>query len=379
MLTALWFAAGARTPAQEQPVVAAYYTGSFPPSEIPAALLTHVIFAFGRMRAGTCAPARPQREEILAGLRALRDAHPNLRVLVSLGGWGGDAPFVAAAGSAQTRRAFVASCVDEFIVRGGMDGIDIDWEFPVRGGPALGPPHPEERAEATLLLTELRRQLDALSARTGRRYLLTAATPAGRFQTGGAYDPAQSYDLAAIATCVDWLNLMTYDLNTGFSPVSNFNTPMRVVPGDPTPAAQRIWNNVTGAVQYYENAGVPADKIVLGTAFYGRFFFGVSARNAGLFSAYSSAGFGPSWRGIEARFLSDPAWQRYWSAAAEVPWMYDARTHAFLSYDDPESIAVKANFARAAGLRGVMMWQLGSDDAQWSLLRALAKPFLGQR
>ncbi len=102
--------------------------------------------------------------------------------------------------------------------------------------------------------------------------LLTAALAAGRLQTDGPYDPAASYDLPALAKVFDFINLMSYDMGTGFSSVSTFNAPLHEVPADPLAPELRRWNNVAGAVQFYRDHGVPAGKLVLGVPFYGRGF-----------------------------------------------------------------------------------------------------------
>ena len=129
--------------------------------------------------------------------------------------------------------------------------------------------------------------LDALGRKNHRHYLLTVATPAGTWQQGGAYSVSDSYDLAALARSVDWLNVMTYDMNTIFSPLSAFNAPLDADPRDRTPEPQRSRDNLTSAVRYYESQDVPAAKIMLGVAFYGRGFTGVAPQDAGLYSKYA--------------------------------------------------------------------------------------------
>jgi chitinase len=243
----------------------------------------------------------------------------------------------------------------------------------VRGGVPENPRRPQDRADVTLLLREFRSQFDALEQVTHRHYLLTAATPTGTWQEGGAYSVSQSYDLRAVAQIVDWLNVMTYDMNNIFSPVSNFHTPMFADPRDPTPDAQRRVDTITGAVRYYEAQGVPANKIVIGAAFYGRGFTGVSSRNAGLYSKYTGGYDETPWNVVEARFLTNPAWQRHWSDTAKAPWLFNARRHVFFSYDDPRSMRIKGAFVRSADLRGAMIWVAGEDDAHNSLLNALAE------
>jgi chitinase len=353
-------------------VLAAYYMGDVPVSQIPADRLTDVIFAFGEPGAGNIchAPNRAQRA-IFQQLRALRSRHPHMRLLVSIGGWAQAPQYSDAALSAQSRSAFARSCIDEYVVKERFDGIDIDWEFPVHGGIPQNPHRPQDRANVTALMRELRAQLGALGRTQRRHYYLTIATPTGRWQYGGPYDPSDSYDLAAIAQIADWLNVMTYDMNNIFSPVSSFNAPMREDPNDPTPARERRWDNVTSAVRYYEQHGVPAGKIVLGMAFYGRGFTGVASKNAGLYSKYKGGFPETPWNAIKARFLTDRAWQKHWSTTAQAPWLYNAKTHVFFSYDDPRSMAIKADFVRKAHLKGAMFWVFGEDDSQQSLLRAL--------
>jgi chitinase len=361
----------------EPALLVAYYCGpaegcapAMPVSKIPAASLTHVIYAFGEPGAGNIchAPSAAQNRDF-AQLRDLRAAHKDLHILLSIGGWGGAPQFSDAALTPASRTAFARSCIEQYILRAGFDGIDIDWEFPVHGG--IIPSRPQDRDDVTALLRELRRQLDALGAKTHKHYLLTIATPAGTWQQGGAYAVTDSYRLGEIPYIVDWLNVMTYDMNNIFSPVSSFNTPLAMDPRDPTPAAQRKLDNLEGAVRYYEASGVPADKIVLGMAFYGRGFTGVSAKNAGLYSKFKAIFPETPWSTVRSRFLTDPAWQRHWSKTAQAPWIYNARKHVFFSYDDPRSMAIKAAFVRREHLRGAMFWVLGEDDAQESLLRAL--------
>jgi chitinase len=352
------------------PQIAAYYDGGMPVSQIPAARINDLIYAFGEPNdAGVCAPPTAAQSGTLAALRGLRRQHPDLRLIVSIGGWDAAPQYSDIALTDRSRSRFVASCVRAFLVGQGFDGIDLDWEFPVHGG--MNRSRPQDRADATALVREFRRQLDALGGRRHRHYLLTVATPAGTWQQGGAYSVGDSYDLAALARSVDWLNVMTYDMNTIFSPLSAFNAPLDADPRDRTPEPQRSRDNLASAVRYYESQSVPAAKIMLGVAFYGRGFTGVSPRDAGLYSKYAAVYPETPWKTVRAQFLTDPDWVRHWSATAQAPWLYNDRRHIFFSYDDPLSLGIKADFARREQLRGVMIWVLGEDDPGNGLLRAL--------
>lgn len=352
------------------PRIAAYYDGGMPVSQIPAARIDDLIYAFGEPNdAGVCMAPTAKQIDTFAALRGLRRQHPGLRLIVSIGGWDAAPQYSDIALTDRSRGRFVASCVRAFLVGQGFDGVDLDWEFPVHGG--MNRSRPQDRADVTALVREFRRQLDALGRKSQRHYLLTVATPAGTWQQGGAYSVSDSYDLAALARSVDWLNVMTYDMNTIFSPLSAFNAPLAADPRDLTPEPQRARDNLTSAVRYYESQNVPAAKIMLGVAFYGRGFTGVSPQSAGLYSKYAAVYPETPWKTVRAQFLTDPDWVRHWSATAQAPWLYNARQHIFFSYDDPISLGIKADFARREQLGGVMIWVLGEDDPGNGLLSAL--------
>ena len=356
--------------ARATPQVAAYYDGGMPVSQIPAGQISDLIYAFGEPDdAGVCTPPTSAQIGTFAALRALRKGHPGLRLIVSIGGWDAAPQYSDIALTDRSRGRFAASCIQAFLVAQGFDGIDLDWEFPVHGG--MNRSRPQDRADATALVREFRRQLDVLGGKTHRHYLLSVATPAGTWQQGGAYSVSDSYDLAALAHSADWLNVMTYDMNNIFSPVSGFNTPLGADPRDTAPAPQRFRDNLTSAVRFYESQGVPAAKIMLGVAFYGRGFTGVSAQGAGLYSKYTGGYAETPWKTIRAQFLASPEWVRHWSATAQAPWLYNDSQHIFFTYDDPLSLGIKADFARREHLGGMMIWVLGEDDPGNCLLQAL--------
>jgi chitinase len=355
-----------------QNVLGAYFPGTdentYPIDAIPAGLLTHVFYAFATVENGHLTLPR-QAPAHLAALAALKQANPGLKTVLSIGGWGAGG-FSDAALTPQSRAVFV----DESpALAAGFDGLDLDWEFPVSGGPTELTDRPEDRRNATLLARELRRGL-------GSARLLTAALPAGRLQSAGPYDPGESYELAEIAEVLDFVNLMTYDFGTGFSPIATFNAPLAEVAQDPLEPDLRRWNNVTGAVDYYERQGVPRDKLVLGVPFYGRGFRVASAgEQAGLYQAQIGTVEVGDWRDIKRGPLADPTWQRHRHPVARSPWLYHPGTQTFVSYEDAESIEERAAFAARHGLRGVFTWQLAGDDDEHTLLAAMTRPWLARQ
>lgn len=360
-------------------VVGAYYPGGsssrYPVSRIPAGRLTHLFYAFARIEKGRCV-VNEQATEHFAALAALKRRHPHLRTVISIGGWTADG-FSDAALTAGSRKQFVSSCTAMFFDRhrGSFDGVDLDWEYPVYGGPEQITSRPQDRRNMTLLAREFRRQLDAIGKQRDRHLLLTAALPAGRLQSAGPFDPERSFELNKLADVLDFINLMTYDMGTTFSSVSTFNAPLREVANDPLDPRLRRWNSVAGAVDYYRGKGVPVDKLILGVPFYGRGFRVSNDAGDGLYQPYGKPYDAGDWRVIREKLLTDPQWEQHWHPVAQTPWLFHRGERVFVSYEDPRSIAIRSGFAKEQGLRGVFMWELTGDDDQHSLLDAMAKPF----
>ncbi|HWH24114.1 MAG TPA: glycosyl hydrolase family 18 protein, partial [Candidatus Limnocylindria bacterium] len=342
-------------------------------------------------------------------LRKLKQKHPRLKALISLGGWTESNYFSDIALTADSRRAFVRACINRFIrgnlpfdpdtgtggprtAAGVFDGIDIDWEYPARQGEGDNSVRPDDRRNVTLLFREFRRQLDALGAKTGRRYLLTAAVPAAR--TAGA-----SYELRRVGSILDWLNVMTYDFHGTWETRTNFNSPFGHDPADPNGSH---WLTVKGTIDYLLSRGVPPDRLVVGVPFYGTAFLRAPSVNHGLFQVYSNAGLGsapgwlnhanPTYRELVdvGRVVTEPTdgsppvgqrkFTRYWNARAGEPWLWrprmkigDSTVSVVVTYPDPASLAQRVRLVRRLGLRGMMCWELSEDSASGALGRALAE------
>lgn len=254
-----------------------------------------------------------------------------------------------------------------------LDGIDIDWEFPVSGGMGGNKHRPEDRQNFTALLAEFRKQLDLQGKIDGRTYLLAIAAPAG----SGEY---RCFDLVQIRPLVDWITVMAYDFYTGDSETTHFNAPLFQVSFDPGNGAY----NGDSAVKAYLAKGIPPEKIILGVPFYGRAWKGVIENQNGLYQQNTGPfadlhlpvgtwgeGGEIEYRAIKQYYLG--SWPRFWQNEAQVPWLYNPKEHITLTYDDPESLAAKANYARAKQLGGISIWQISSDDKEHSLLQALVK------
>jgi chitinase len=297
-------------------------------------------------------------------LALLKQKNPNLKMLISVGGWTWSEHFSDAALSEESRLEFVKSCLDLYLVRYGdaFDGVDIDWEFPVSGGLKTG--RPEDKHNFTLLLEEFRRQMDVLQQTTGRKYLLTIAGPASPEAMG-------RIELNEIHKVLDWINLMAYDFHVAAEPATGFLSPLYGSPRDPDQNSKTFLNG-DAAVRGYLAAGVPAKKIVLGIPFYGRAWTG--ATGDGLFAPAAGPAHGMYEPGYMdyAEIFQGPlqSFQRHWDDDAKVPWLFDPASGTFITYDDAESIQWKVKYIQENGLGGGMIWELGSDGGK--LLAPLA-------
>jgi len=307
-------------------------------------------------------------------LRKLKAAHPHLKVLISIGGWSWSNRFSDAALTEQSRATFVNSCIELFIkgqfapdVRqpGVFDGIDIDWEYP---GAAKNF-RADDGSNFTALLAEFRRQLDAQGAADGRRYLLTIATSANE----ATY---KKLELDRIHPHLDWINLMTYDLHGAWENNTNFQSALFAAPGDPS-EKQNLWCDA--AVRGYLKAGVPAAKLNLGIPFYGRGWTGVEPGPSGNGLFQKAAGGAPI-DGSGEKGMSDfrvlknlgPAYVPH-RHEAKAFWVYNPEARIFWTYDDAEAMTDKAAYITSNELGGAMIWELGGDDANATLLKALEK------
>ncbi|EFM12506.1 glycoside hydrolase family 18 [Paenibacillus curdlanolyticus YK9] len=295
-------------------------------------------------------------------LNKLKQQYTHLKTIISVGGWSWSNRFSDVAATAATRSTFAKSAV-AFIRHYGFDGVDLDWEYPVGGGLAGNSVRPDDKHNYTLLLQEIRKELNTAGAADGKSYSLTIASGASP-----AY--ASNTELGEIAKSVDWINIMTYDFNGAFNPKSAHNAPLYA---DPAAVAANIPDastfNIASAVQGHLNAGVPASKVVLGLPFYGRGWKGCAAgpNGDGQYQTCNGAPAG-TWEAgsfdygdLAAKYVNKNGFVRYWNDASKVPYLYQASTGTYISYDDEQSFGYKINYIKSLGLGGGMFWELSSD------------------
>jgi chitinase len=313
-------------------------------------------------------------------LQALKTLYPDVKVVISLGGWTFSRYFSDAALTEASREQFISSCVDLFIKGdlpdpgwGGMggpgaaagvfDGIDLDWEWPGSEGNPGNIIRPEDKQNFTLLLEEFREQLDAYGATTGKDYLLTAFLPAARAKIDAGFEVDEIFD------SLDFGTVQGYDLHGAWETTTNHQSNLYTSTSDP--ADPRF--SVDDTVQAYLDRDAPSGELVVGVPFYSRGWTGVAPANRGLYQPSSGPAPGLWESGVNdyevTQALRDSGFTRYWDGRAFAAWLFDGTT--FWTFDDPTVMKHKARYVRKNDLGGIMFWELSGDTPNGELIEAI--------
>jgi chitinase len=336
---------GGSKPASPLKVIAYYSAGFERVDSLPVDKLDQVIYSFCHLKGNRLAVDDAEDSLTIRKLVALKARNPDLKVLLSLGGWGGCMSCSEVFSTDSARQEFAQSVLE--LSQGlGTDGIDLDWEYPVIEG---FPGHTfklNDKTNFTALIELLRRTL-------GPGYQVSFA--AGGFQK--YLEDAIEWE--KVMPLVDRVNIMSYDLVGGYATVTGHHTPLYSTP------EQR--ESTDNAVQYLLKIGVPRSKMVIGGAFYARIWEQVPDVNNGL---YQPGVFKQSldYRDWDAGF---EGFETYWDDVAKAPYRYDRNRHLFATFDDERSIALKTRYAMDQGLEGIMFWELSLDKQQGGMLDAI--------
>jgi chitinase len=354
-------AVGGSSQPDPQHRVVAYVAGWSAPPVIHAEHLTHINFAFAHIDKSGHAVFEPAAiGQGLLPLQALKKANPQLKLIISVGGWQAEG-FSDAALTDSSRREFARSAV-ALLREYAADGIDVDWEYPGQGVAGIKY-RSEDKHNFTLLLKTVREQLNAASTAQKRsgsaRYILTIAAADREYFDHTEMDRLHVY--------LDWINLMSYDFFNSLTPTTGHHAGLYA--SEHSAPTDR---NAAAAVKQYLAAGVPADKIVLGVAFYGRGFTGVTPLNNGVNQPYQRFEGEHTYAELAGKLVGKQGFIRYWDASAQAPYLWNSTSRTFITYDDPQSIGVKARYVLEQRLGGIMFWEL-SQDHEGELLDVITR------
>lgn len=313
---------------RESKVVVAYVTSWSEVMPDPQ-YMTHINYAFGHVNESFNG-VKIDNEERLRQIVDLRKQKPELKVLLSIGGWG-SGRFSEMAANDEYRRAFAADC-DRVVKEFALDGIDIDWEYPTNSMANISS-SPDDTENFTLLMQDIR-------AAIGNEKELTLATVAS----------ARYIDFKAILPSVDFVNIMAYDMASA---------PKHHSALYPSGHSGDITSD--GAVTAHLKAGVPPSKLVMGMPFYGRGGDGYPS-----FQDYNKVG------------NTDTQYTEKWDEVAQVPYLADKNDTLVFGFENPRSLAIKCQYILDKDLLGGMYWDYSGDNEQGDLRRTVAENLLGK-
>ncbi|MGF1823425.1 glycosyl hydrolase family 18 protein [Vibrio splendidus] len=336
-----------------------------------------------------------------AMMMALKQRNPDLKIIPSIGGWTLSDPFFDFTTKAN-RDTFVASVKKFLNTWKFYDGVDIDWEFPGGGGaaPDLGDPVNDGPAYIALM-AELRVMLDELEAENGRTYELTSAIGVG-------HDKIEDVNYGDAIQYMDYIFAMTYDFYGGWNNVLGHQTALNcgnfMRPGqcDGT-GLDENGEQYTGPAYTTDNGiqllleqGVPANKLVVGTAMYGRGWEGVLPSSLsdpndpmtgvgnGKLTGSSAQGVWEDgvidYKGIKANMLGANnqginGFEYGYDEMAEAPYVWNRTSGKLITFDDDRSVKAKGAYVRSLGLAGLFSWEIDADNGD--ILNAMHEGLAG--
>ncbi|KAG2220308.1 hypothetical protein INT45_009941, partial [Circinella minor] len=360
---------------------------NYPVEQIPYSEYTHINYAFSILNNEDNLPSFPDDWAVENYLPKIVDlAHQaGTKILLSIGGWTGSKRFSPMVASPESRKAFIDWNLN-FINTYGIDGVDLDWEYPARQGAGCNEIAPNDSENFILLLQELRQALDENFPDNYKE--ISMAVHVDPF-VGSDGTPMK--DVSGYVPVVDHINLMTYDINGAWASETGPNAPFQ---HEENKGASYSF---VKSIRQWKQAGFPAEKITAGLAFYGRSMLTEVDMTLDPTSQYQTAKIGAPKGDSDDAYWSDPycgadisgtsgvwkwsnlrseglisddmvttgqGWNRYWDDYAKTPWLFNPQSNIYISYDDPQSLQIKIDHALCEDLAGVMVWDLHQDNGE---------------
>ncbi|XP_055327185.1 chitotriosidase-1-like isoform X2 [Paramacrobiotus metropolitanus] len=317
----------------------------FTAADIDPDLCTYIVIAFAKIENNTLVPLEWNDEETFRRLNQYKLTHPNLKILLSVGGWTLSNQLVAVSETFETRHAFITSTVVS-LRNWELDGLDVDWEYPDAA----------TKEEYSSLLLELREAFEKEAKRSKKTRLILAA--AVHFTSDGGYDGR------IMNQALDFLNVMAYDLHGAWIP-DKIGHHAPLFKG---PFAEESPQSVAATMKSWELLGIPKHKLILGLPMYGRgwlmasplaYSLGSPAKGAISTSKFTSeAGAWPYYE-ICDKFKTDNASYVF---DKQIQAAYAFTKDYWIGFDDRLTVAAKTKWAKTNGYGGVYIWDLAQDD-----------------
>ena len=346
-----------------KPVIIGYvggFRGLISTDSIDVWRLSHINYAFVDIKDNRAWLHNETTDTInLRKLSELKKINPALKILISIGGWSWSKNFSDATLTDTSTRNFALSAVD-IVSKFNLDGIDIDWEYPGMIGDN-NKYRPEDKEHYTLLFKELRAGLDSLSHTTQTKYYVTTAV-------GGSQSYIDHTEMDKVQQYTDYINIMSYDYAGGRDTISGHHTNLYTSPLANKPSS------ADRSIQAFIAAGVPASKIVIGLAFYGKGWEMESTDNNGLYRKTSKSVRGGGYSYLKDSLVNKNGYKEYWDGAAKAPYLFNEDKKIFITYDNERSAKEKCKYVKRHQLAGAMFWEYNSDKKEY-LLKVIADKF----
>ena len=318
------------------PVFAYYYTNQRALTDLERETIDVINLSFGGIDANGNVYVTGLKTETV-----LQERKHGIRVTFSVQQKDGFKKWTAtAAGREKLAQSFV-----DTMTKYHFDGVDIDWEYP----------DGNEVVNYVAFMQTLYNKVKAAN----RNYLVTSAMYGG--QGAPKYDAGKSHQY------MDYIHLMTYDLNS-----AELSSHLTSLGGN-------SYNSLTvkGTVDHYISSGVPKEKLVVGAAFYGKVYEISTSSTNFLGVRPISEPYTITYSNMKLDYLSligkedaKTKVERKWDAASNAPYLCitehndagEVTGKKFITYDDPESLALKVDYVKEKGLGGIMFWELGYEQ-----------------
>lgn len=319
------------------------------PSSIDPFLCTHIIIAFASVVDGIVQPSSQSDLQIYKEVTDLKKANSELKVMLSVVCFSSNGEFAAVVSTPKNRTRFAEEAI-KLIEENSLDGIDIDWEFP-----AWPTGDDKQREHFTLLLRDLRHHFDKVAKKD--KFLISVAVAAPEPIVDHAYDIPQ------MAKYVDFVNVMAYDFHSykSYLPLTGANAPLYQLSAEKGYFATL---NTNWSSSYWVMRGMPQEKVIVGLPTYGHSFTLMNAANSG----WNAPAIGNGQLGSDGfvvysdscKFILLEGTEVVFDAENKVPYAF--RNQEWISFDNEQSLAYKAEYAKEKEYGGVMVFSLNSDD-----------------
>ncbi|MBE9917528.1 chitinase [Paenibacillus donghaensis] len=292
--------------------------------------------------------------QIKDNIKKMKENNPSTRMVLAIGGYGADGFSDAAMDG--NRYLFTESII-QTVKELGLDGVDIDWEYPAFHAWNTQKSRPEDTQNFTSLMKELRDKLYRLPYKS-KGYLLT-------FAAGTQDWYFQNVEVKKVEKYVDYINVMSYDLIGKWSDTTGFNANLYM------DRQKKSKMSVDQIIGMYLDHGIESKKLLLGIPAYSYAWKDVKSGTDGAFSLGKSIDIDRvdlTYKTIQRSYLNKNGYKRYYDDQAKTAYLYNGNT--FITYEDPEALLEKVNYIEKHDLGGAMVWEY-SQDAEDGIVKFL--------